>query len=92
MPAQPIVTFDDIVENMIFQCEVDVTFFSLAVALEAYRAANSTALNVDVSQDTKNECLKKYTGCVVSTGTDLNCYPLGDDTTKCFDLSGNPVP
>jgi len=92
MAAVPIVIVDDIVQNMIFQTEVHPELGSLVTILNAYRVANIITLAETMTTPEINDALKKYTGCVVGTGTDLNCYPMGYSTALLFDLSGNPLP
>lgn len=92
MSAVPYLTLDDILENMQFQCEVSVLLLPFSAVIEAYRLANSVFLSADLSQDDKNSVLKHLTGCVVQTGTNLNCYPLGMTDTLCFDSDGNVIP
>lgn len=92
MAATPLTVLDDVVQNMIYQTEVSPSLASLVTVLNAYRVANAGTLATPLLQDDKNAMLKLLTGCVVATGTDLNCYPSGYATTVCFDLSGNPVP
>lgn len=91
MAATPLVTVDDLVENMIFQTEANGLLSDLVTVLNAYRLANAVVLSTPLDQGDKNAALKVYTGCVVSTGTDLNCYPTGLATTVCFDLNGDPT-
>lgn len=90
--ATPLVTLKDFVDNMRFQCDLNPLLASLSASLLAYELLYAAELEYELTQDDKNHALKLYTGCVVSTGTDLNCYPVGLDTTQCFDLSGNEVP
>jgi len=92
MSAVPYLTLDDVLENMEFQCEVSILLAPFAAVILAYRIANSGFLSAGLSQDDKNNVLKKLTGCVVETGTNLNCYPLGMTDTLCFDSDGNVVP
>ena len=89
--AVPLVTFDDVVENMVYQCSLATVFDSLIPVLQAWRVANAVPLAVEMSTLNKNEMLGITTGLVVATGTDLNAYPLGYDTALYFDLDGNRV-
>jgi hypothetical protein len=84
-------SFDDIAANLKTLCDVAPVFSSLQTIIDAWRVANAVALSVPTSQTNKNDLLKLLTGFVVSTETDLNCYPTGLATTVCFDASGNPV-
>jgi len=83
--------YDDIVENMVAQCDSFTALGDLIPILQAYRIANAVPLAFDMTQDDKNDMLKILTGCVVATETDLNCYPTGLATTTCFDEDGDPV-
>lgn len=91
MAATPLERWDDVVNNMIFQTSLDGSLSGLEPILQAYRLANIVPLSVPMTQDDKNDSLKVYTGCVVSTGTNLNCYPTGLATTVCFDLNGDLI-
>ena len=84
-------TFDDIAANIKTLCDVAPVFSSLQPIIDAWRLANVVALSVPTSQTNKNDLLKLLTGFVVSTETDLNCYPSGLATTVCFDVDGNPI-
>jgi hypothetical protein len=46
----------------------------------------------ELSNDAKTEILKRCTKIVANLDLDLNCYPLGYNTTLIFDLDGNPIP
>jgi hypothetical protein len=92
MAAVPYVTLDDVCRNVQFQLEVSAGLAPVSALIEAYRIANAGFLSNPLSLDEINGTLRNLTGCVVATGTDMNCYPLGDATTQCFDLSGHPIP
>ena len=92
MGAHPLVTLKDFVDNMRFQCEENALLIPLDAAIVAFELVYVAELEYEMTQDDKNRALKLYTGCVVSTGTDLNCYPVGMDTTQCFDVNGDEVP
>lgn len=85
-------TFDDVVENMVYQASAFAVLGDLIPILQAYRIANAPALSVHMSDSNKNDMLGHLTGCVVGTGTDLNAYPLGYATALFFDLDGHVVP
>lgn len=85
------VTFDDVVENMVVQCELATVFDSLIPVLQAWRVANAVPLAFELSQHNKNELLGILTGLTVATGTDINCYPRGQNTALYFDINGNPI-
>lgn len=91
MSAVVYATFDDVVENMVFQCSLATVFDSLIPVLQAWRIANAVPLAVEMSQHNKNEMLGIVTGLTVATGTDINCYPRGALTALYFDLKGNPI-
>lgn len=91
MPANILNTLDDFVENMSFQVEATPLIADLVTILNAYRITNAVILSTPMDQGDKNAALKVYTGCVVSTQTDLNCYPVGLATTQCFDINGDPT-
>lgn len=91
MGATYLTTLDDFVENMTFQCSINPVYADLVTVINGWRIVNAVALSLPMSQSDKNDALKAYTGCVVATGTDLNCYPEGLATTFCFDVDGNPI-
>lgn len=92
MSATPYLTLDDVLANMVFQCEVNALLVPFAAYIDAYRVINSGFLSDTLSVDDINRMLRLLTGCTVATGSDLNCYPRGIDDTVCFDLDGNEVP
>lgn len=92
MAAVQYVQLADVANNLIYQIEGVVGMELLVVAIGAWVIANPLVAANYLSVDEKNAMLKKLTGCVVATGTDLNCFPTGVDTAICFDLSGDPVP
>jgi hypothetical protein len=86
------VTFDDVVENMEVQCDTGAVLSGLVTILQAYRIANAVALATPLSETNINVLIKIITGMVVATGTDLNCYPTGLATSRCFDEDGEFIP
>lgn len=46
----------------------------------------------DLTPEEKLQVLKDCTKIVVRLNLDLNCMPMGEATTICFDLDGNPIP
>jgi hypothetical protein len=85
-------TIGDMVDNLIIQCLTNEVGALVAAWLEDWKTDNEEYLDLEFSQDDKNAMLKALTGCVVGTGTNLNCYPTGLATTVSFDIDGNPVP
>lgn len=46
----------------------------------------------DLTQEEKNELLKKCTIIIANLNLNLACFPTGWTTALLFDLEGNPVP
>lgn len=86
------VTIGDMVDNLITQCLTNEVGALVAAWLETWKEENEEYLDLTFNQEDKNAMLKALTGCIVGTGTDLNCYPTGLSTTVSFDINGNPVP
>lgn len=91
MPAVPYVVIADVVNNMIFQCEVSSLLDDLVGVLEDYLSDNPTLEFVGMDEHDRNEMLGIVTGMTVATGTVLNCYPRGAETALYYDLDGNRV-
>ena len=89
--ATPYVTFDDVIENMVTQTDVGAVLGDLVPVLQAYRVAHAVELATPMSEHNINIMLGILTGCIVATGTTLNCYPTGTATMLYFDINGNPV-
>ena len=64
----------------------------IAEVIQDWIDENEDYWELELSQDDLNALLKDLTGCVVATGTSLNCYPLGLTTAILFDADGNPYP
>lgn len=92
MSAVDYVTLDDVLENFQYQCEINALLAPFSAVILAYRLANSGFLSIELTQEEKNDMLRKLTGCTVGTGTTMNCYPRGYDLTLCFDLDGEEIP
>jgi hypothetical protein len=90
MSAVNLVTLDTWAQNMVWLCGVSPIFGDLATVIQVWRVAQVVPLALDMTQDEKNVGLRLLTGFVSGTQTDLNCYPVGLETTFCFDLDGNP--
>lgn len=89
--AVPYVRIEDFIDNCRFQCDASIAMAGLSNYLELYKILYPDLINYEFSAAEVNLLLKKLTGCVVATGTDLNCYPMGLLTAQLFDASGNPV-
>jgi len=90
--AVPYVTVGDFIDNLRFQCDADVNLAGLSNYLELYKILYPDLTAYTFAPPIGNELLKKLTGCVVATETDVNCYPLGLTTAILFDADGNPLP
>jgi hypothetical protein len=91
MSAVNVVTLGDIMDNLEFQCSCSLDLLELGSVIHDYRITNPSIADLEVVQAISNEWLKRLTGCMVGSGTDLNCYPVGLTDTLCFDLDGNPL-
>ncbi len=89
--AIPYFDYGSVLLNLEYQLEAVPDLIVIKGIIEAYRLANSAFMEIELTQDAVNDTLKKLTGCVVATGTDLNCYPTGYNTAILFDLNGDPV-
>lgn len=45
----------------------------------------------DLTYEEKKALLRELTLIVVRLGLDVNCYPLGSETTKLYNEDGSPV-
>jgi len=45
----------------------------------------------DLTYEEKKDLLKQCTLIVVRLGLDVNCYPLGNETTKLYNVDGTPT-
>jgi len=84
-------TIGDMVDNLIVQCLTNEVGALVAAWLEDWKTDNEEYLDLEFSQDDKNAMLRALTACVVGTGTNLSCYPLGLETSILFDINGDPV-
>jgi hypothetical protein len=82
---------EDVIDNMRFQCDASIAMAGLSNYLELYKVLYPDLINYHLTRPEKNELLKKLTGCLAATGTDLNCYPAGLDTAYLFDMDGNRI-
>lgn len=68
--------------------EVEGALSSLASLLSAYDDPDYS----DLTYEQRVAILKRCTKIVVNLNLDVNCYPLGYETTLLFDRDGNPLP
>jgi hypothetical protein len=91
MAARDYKSLDDICDNLRYQIE-DVVGLELVVgAIAALQLANPVWAIENLTTDDRNNMLRKLTGCVVGTMSNVNCYPMGYEQTVLFDLNGDPV-
>lgn len=67
-------------------------FTVVQACLAAEQVLNPSWSVTDMTVEEKNATLKKLTGLVYALESDLNCYPLGLDTSISFDIDGEEVP
>jgi hypothetical protein len=92
MAAQPVYDASDYVRNLEMLCNASYLFTALAAIIEIWRLANFEILTASsVGEYDRNRMVKLSTMFMVGLQTDLNCYPLGYDTARLYDLDGNPV-
>lgn len=85
------ITLGDFADNLVTQCDVSPDLAELASVIHEYRITHESIMELEFTVPMLNEMLNLLTGCVVATGTDLNCYPLGLLTSIFFDVNGEPV-
>lgn len=90
--AEPYVDILNFASNLVFIAQTNSVGYLIAAAIQDWIDANPDYWDLELSIEDVNALLKALTGCVVATGTDLNCYPLGAATQILFDAAGNPVP
>ena len=90
--AVPYLFLDDVVRNMIVQCDISAGLSDLITDLELFRVTHAMDLATPLVEHDRNLMLGIITGMTVATGTILNCYPRGAETALYFDIDGNPVP
>lgn len=91
MSAVNVVTLGDIMDNLEYQTTCSLDLGEIGSIIHDYRVANPSISDLLVAQPIANELLKRLTGCIVGSGTDLNCYPVGLNDTLCFDLDGEVI-
>lgn len=84
-------TIKQFAENLVSLALTNEVGVLIAEVIQDWIDENEEYWELELSQDDKNALLKELTGCVVGTGTNLSCYPLGIETAILFDLDGNPV-
>jgi len=89
--AVPYLILDDVVRNMIVQCDISAGLADLITVLEEYRTEHIMDLATPLVEHDRNLMLGIITGMTVATGTTINCYPRGAETSLYFDIDGNPV-
>jgi len=47
---------------------------------------------IELSATDKHDILRRLTALTSALDPDMNCYPRGDATARCYDLDGNPIP
>lgn len=86
------VTLGNFADNLEYQCQASEDLAELATLIHNYRLTHGSLMALEFTQPMLNNLLHLLTGCVVGTGTDLNCYPLGLLTSVFFDVNGEAVP
>jgi hypothetical protein len=90
--AVPYTDFGAFCLNLEYQLEGIPELFVITAFIEAYRLANPDFMLTETPEIHRNDILKRLTGCVVETMSEVNCYPTGYLTAILFDLSGGLVP
>lgn len=91
--AHQYVTYMDFAQNVYDMMNEIIPIFGVAqAALAAEMLLNPAWAAINLTQGEKNDTLRLLTGLVVALNNTINCYPLGLNTTICFDSDGNPVP
>lgn len=90
--AVPYTDIKNFADNLVFLSQTNSVGYLIAEVIQDWIDDNEDYWDLELSQEDINNLLKALTGCVVATGTDLSCYPLGEVTQILFDNSGNPIP
>lgn len=89
--AVPYTDISSFIDNVSFQCEAAVELDGFSNYVQLYKVLYPVLVTYNFGDYQINDLLRKLTGCVIATGTDLNCYPVGLETTVCFDIDGNVI-
>jgi hypothetical protein len=92
MAASPYTKMGDVMYNCEYQLGQFPVLIPLQLIITAYRVANTSISDIDMTADDVLKILRALTGCTVGTGITANCYPRGIAETTCFDLDGNELP
>lgn len=87
----PFTDIKNFATNLIVLAQTNSVGYLIAEVIQDWIDENEDYWDLELSTEDLNNLLKALTGCVVSTGTDLSCYPLGAETQILFDASGDPV-
>lgn len=89
---RPIDRVDDFVANLSEMTDVYGYLSALKVLMEVWRLANiETLRSIVVTETDRNNMLRYITMFNAGIEPDLNCYPIGYNTTLLYDIDGNPV-
>ena len=91
MSFVPLLTLDDWFNNVEELCNFtgDLTEFQSVV--HDYRITHTSIGDLEFTEAMMNDLLRLLTTFVVSTQTDVSCYPVGYVTTLLFDINGDPI-
>jgi len=92
MPAVHYSNLSAVCDNLRYQIEDTVGLEIVVAAIASLQVLNPAWLVNTLTEDDRNEMLKKLTACTVGTDVNVNCYPLGYVTQLLFDLDGHPIP
>jgi hypothetical protein len=90
--AVPYVDLNDMIRNVEYQMSFFPVMSVLSALIEAYRVVNEVAFSGALTMDDRHDILRGFTGCVSALSPDVNCWPIGYDTSICFDSDGVPIP
>jgi hypothetical protein len=79
-------------DNLVFLAQTNSVGYLIAAVIQDWIDDNPDYWDLELSQEDKNAILKALTCMVAATETDLNCYPIGYNTTLLFDLNGDVIP
>jgi len=92
MAALPYVDYADYFLNVIYLLETLAETVPTREFIYAQIVLNPGWYLIELSATDKHDILRRLTALTSALDPDMNCYPRGDATARCYDLDGNPIP